>query len=294
MNSRAEVRDDIVWNSLVIDSKDILIQSLREYFSNDPVFRYRSDEFGFPLLPKAELVDGKIVGREDIVWGDNSTKIIITDDYRFKPRFFPAITTTDNGGSNYEISFNQELSCVKYKVEELIREGRIIQRRVPSHVLFAGSWKQNYSINIIAEDHATRKRLKDIVAILLMNVLRNTLLERGIFIEKMTFGGDREEEFKNDYYYYATINVDLYSEWRREIPVTMLVEAISISSSILTAALSPQDVDVLRQCISNHPMAAFYSSEQRDGTEGQFYSTNTHEGVELSLRGPKCEDKSKP
>jgi len=290
--ARVEIRDDVLYNTLVVDSKDILIQSLREWFMHDNIYTYKQDEFGFPLLPPASLVDGGSAGREGIIWGETSTKIIITDDYRFQSRFFPAITISDNGGSNYEISFNQELSCVKYMVEDVVREGRIIQRRVPSHVLFAGSWKQNYSINIIAEDHPTRKRLKDIVAILLMNVLRNTLLERGIFIEKMSFGGDREEDFKNGYYYYATINVDLYSEWRREIPVTMLVEAISVSSSLLAAALHPQDIAVLRQCVANHPMAAFYSSEQRDGTEGgSLFTTHTHEGVELNWRAAACQDK---
>jgi len=292
--SRIEVRDDILWSTLVVDSKDILISSMREWFSNDPVYTYRSDQFGFPLMPKCELVDGSSAGREGIIWGETSTKLIITDDYRFGPRFFPAIIVSDNGGSNYEISFNQELSSVKYKVEDVIRGGRLIKRRVPSHVLFAGAWKQNYAINIIAEDHSTRKRLKDTVAILLMNVLRNVLMERGILIEKMNFGGDREEEVKNSFYYYATINIDLFSEWRREIPITMLVEAISVSTSFLTAALSPQDIAVLRECVANHPMAAFYSSEQRDGTEGAslFTVQQPHSQVELNWRSDTCHDKA--
>jgi len=291
--SSIESRNDVLYNTLVVDSKDILIQSLREWFMNDNIYTYREDEFGFPLLPPAELVDGTSTGREGIIWGETSTRIIITDDYRFKSRFFPAITVTDNGGSNYEISFNQELSCVKYKVEDIVREGKVVQRRVPSHALFAGSWKQNYAINIIAEDHPTRKRLKDIVAILLTNVLRNTLLERGIFVEKVNFGGDREDQVKNNYYYYSTINVDLYSEWRREIPITMLVEAISVSSGILSAALSPADVQVLRDCIAHHPLAAFYSSEQRDGTEGgNLFTTKTHAGTEAAWTSrPSCKEK---
>ena len=291
--SRMESRDFVTYSTLIVDSKDIIITELRKYFSSDPVYTYREDSFGYPLLPLCELVDGSSAGREGVVWGDNSTKIIVTDDYRFKPRWFPAVIVSDSGGSNYEVSFNQELSSVKYKIEDIIRDGKLIQRRVPSHTLFAGAWKNNFAINIIAEDHPTRKRLKDICSLLLMNILRNTLLEKGIFIEKINMSADREEDYANSFYYYATINIDLFSEWRREIPITMLVEAISAEASWLLLALSPQDIRVLRECVANHPMAAYYSTEQRDGTEGSHkFTTHTHEGQEVNWRARACQDKA--
>jgi len=288
---RLEVREDILYNTLVVDAKDILISSLREWFSHDSIFTYKSDEFGYPLIPQTDLRGGGLAGSQDIVWGTNSTKIIITDDYRFNSRFFPAITVTDNGGNNSEVSFNQEMGGVKYQLEEVVLDGQIVQRRVPSHIIFAGAWKQNYAINVIAEDHQTRKRLKDIVSMLFVHVLRETLLNRGIFIEKVGLGGDREDQFANDYYYSSSINLDLYSEWRREVPVTLLVEAIMVQSNLLSAALSPQDLQIVRDCVSKHPMAAFYSSQQSDGAVNNIVPGCSHADLHIFPKPNDCKKK---
>lgn len=290
-----DIRDSLLYSTLAVDSKSIVISSLREWFARDPVFSYRADEFGFPLLPEDPLVGGGQAGMQGVIWGETSTRIVITDDYRYTSRFFPAITVSDNAGSNYEISFNQELSGIKYKVEEIVRNGKVITRRVPSHVIFAGAWKQSYGVNIITEDHATRKRLKDMVAILFNNVLKADLINKGILVERVALGGDREEQFANSYYYYSNINLELFSEWRREIPITELVEAIAVNVNVISAALAPSDVEILRDCVKHLPRyAAFYAETQSDGAEGPGAVTTKHEHNTLSVswnKGYYCEDK---
>jgi len=285
---KLELRDSFLYNTLVVDTRDILISSLRDWFSHDDIYTYKADVFGYPLIPQTDLRGGGIVGSQVIVWGVNSTKIMISDDYRFNSRFFPAITVTDNGGNNSEVSFNQEMGGVKYELEEAVINGKIVQRRVPSHVIFAGAWKQNYAINIIAEDHQTRKRLKDVISALFVNVLRETLLSRGVFIEKVGLGGDREDQFVNDYYYSSSVNLDLYSEWRREIPIVMLVEAIMVQSNLLSAALSPQDLQIVRECISRHPMAAFYSAQQNDGAVNNTVTGTAHANFRIFPKSNDC------
>jgi hypothetical protein len=58
-------------------------------------------------------------------------------------------------------------------------------------------------------------------------VARQPLLEAGLFIKTVSYGGEREEDWANDKIYIQPITVETFSEWRREIPLDSLVETIN-------------------------------------------------------------------
>ena len=71
----------IIQQVAIVHPKSLLIDSLRNVFRSDSIFTYRSDEYGFPLTPD-------LTGKDPDT--DLSTKILISDLYRYEVKFFPA------------------------------------------------------------------------------------------------------------------------------------------------------------------------------------------------------------
>jgi len=91
----------IVQQAAIVAPKGLLIDSLRKVFSTDNIFTYRADEYGFPLTPD---MTGKDIDSEE------TTKILISDAYRYDVRYFPAIIIKSTGGSYKPLSFNQNMT----------------------------------------------------------------------------------------------------------------------------------------------------------------------------------------
>ena len=209
--------NNIVQNVAVAQPKNLLIQSLRDVFRKDSIFTYRDDEFGFPLTPD---LSGKPLDT------DQSTKILISDIYRYDVKFFPAITIKHNGGSYKPLSFNQE-GTYKYRIDYIENEfGARRKISTPTHKVYAGKWEMNLDVGIYCESSSELQELVDITSLALQYVLWNDLRASGLFIQGLTIGGESSEPYANDYIYAQNISLRCLSEWRVEIPLENVIEKI--------------------------------------------------------------------
>jgi len=210
----------VVQQSAIVHPKALLIDGLRKIFQNDSVFTYRDDEFGYPLTPDLTGLD---------VDSELTTKILISDTFRYEVKFFPAILVKSNGGSYKPLSFNQNMT---YKYRTDVIENEYGARKVfstPTHRVYAGRWEMRFDVQIYSESQAELQELTDIVSLALQYSLWNELRANGLFISSLSIGGESAEPYANDYVYNNTISLTTLSEWRVEIPIENIVEKIAFT-----------------------------------------------------------------
>lgn len=213
---------DFVQQTSVSHAKNLIIDALRENFKQDVFYRYTTDAFGFPLTP--DMTD-----LPPDIQEERATRIYIGDIFRFDKRFWPAIVTRYASGRTYHVSFNQEYT-IKYRYDLVLDGyGGKSYVKVPTHTIVAGAWKQSFTIVIAAESVQDREELTDIVSSFFIAKTRQELYESGLFIESVSIGGEREEDWGNEKVYLQDITLETYSEWRREIPIgsNSLIEMIN-------------------------------------------------------------------
>jgi len=91
-------------NQQKLQTKNILIDTLRDVFSRDRHFKYVSDVFGFPKTP-SHLGLSPGAGLDD----EETTRIFIGSTYRYDIKFNPSIIVKNTGSKYNPISFNQNL-----------------------------------------------------------------------------------------------------------------------------------------------------------------------------------------
>lgn len=207
----------IIQNVSIVQPKNLLIDILRQSFSYDNVFTYRADQYGFPLTPD---LTGLTID------DPSTTKILISDVFRYEVKFYPAITVKTAGGSSVPISFNQE-GTIKYR-KDLIENayGGVNIISTPTHRVYAGVWDMNFDISVYSESHSELEEITEIVKMLLQYVAWNELRANGLFIKSLTLSGENAEPYANDYIFSHTISISTRSEWRVEIPIENIVERI--------------------------------------------------------------------
>jgi hypothetical protein len=234
---------DFVRQTAVAQGKNLLIDSLREHFKQDTIYRYSTDAFGFPLTP--DLTD-----LPPDVEEARTTRIFVGDIFRYDKRYLPSITVRQTSGRYYAVSFNQE-GTTRYRVDLVLDGyGNRSLIKVPTHKVFAGGWDQTFEITVAAESTLDREELSDIVSSYLIGVARQPLQESGLFVKTVSYGGEREEDWANDKIYIQPITVETFSEWRREIPLDSVVETINFCFNF--GILGSNKFDAVVTSISSH------------------------------------------
>ena len=209
--------ESIIQNVAIIQPKNLLIDVLRKHFSNDNIYTYRSDEYGFPLT-----VDLTGKTRDD----EDTTKILISDLYGHEVKFYPAITVKSGGGKYKPISFNQN-ETTKYRKDIVVSDfGQQTVVSTPTHTVYAGAWEQSFDVTIYSESHSELEELTEAVLMRLQYSSWNELRENGLFINATSFSGENSQPYANDYVYIKTITLQTWSEWRVEIPLDNVIEKV--------------------------------------------------------------------
>lgn len=206
----------------VSQGKNLIIDSLREYFKQDTIYRYRTDGFGFPLTPN-------VTDLPPDIQEERTSRIYIGDIFRMDKRYWPAIVVRYSSGSYKPISFNQN-QTKKYRLDLVLDGyGNNSVIRVPTHKIIAGAWDQSFEILIATESIPDREELTDLVSSFFIAITRQETYEGGLFIKKVNLSGEREEDWANGKVYLQSITLETYSEWRIEIPIdaNSLIDSIN-------------------------------------------------------------------
>ena len=210
----------VVQQTAIVHPKTLIIDGLRHLFRNDSVFTYRDDEFGYPLTPDQTGID---------VDTDATTKILISDAYRYEVKFFPAIVVKSSGGSYKPLSFNQNMTY-KYRTDLVQTDyGATKTISTPTHRVYAGRWELGFEVGIYSESQSELEELVDIVSLAMQYVLWQELRANGLFISQVRIGAESAEPYANDYVYSTAISLSTLSEWRVEVPIENIVEKIAFS-----------------------------------------------------------------
>jgi hypothetical protein len=211
---------NFVKQTAVSQSKNLIIDVLREYFRKDTFYRFETDSFGFPLTP--DLTDLPPDINEE-----RTTRIYIGDVFRFDKRFYPSITIRHSSGNYKPISFNQN-HTTKYR-SDLVLDGYGGRSyiKVATHEVITGAWNMSFEVKIAAESTPDREELSDIISGFFQGVIRDDLTRAGLFVKGISISGETEEEWGNEKIYMQSITLDCFSEWRREIPLDDLLETVN-------------------------------------------------------------------
>ena len=230
--------NDIIQNVAIVQPKNLLIDVLRKYFRRDHVYTYRTDEYGYPLT-----VD--LTGSE--VDSEDTTKILISDVFRYEVKFFPSITVKTSGGSYNPLSFNQN-QTVKYRSDRFVDALYGVKTtKVPTHRVYAGAWDMDFEVSVYSESHAELEEITEIVIMTLQYTAWNELRENGLFIKNLSISGESAEPYSNDYVFSHTISVSTRSEWRVKIPLEHVIARVVFYFDVVRHPIPGQatEADVL-------------------------------------------------
>ncbi len=218
---------NLIQASMLVYPKEMIIDLLRNWFDEDSYYHYSKDQWGFPnTTDHTDLPPGADIPSPN----DNSllsTRLYIGENYRFDGIYYPAILVKSGGMRYVPISINREKGSVKY--EDVIYEdgyGNYSTIKRPQSFVTAGVWEGSIIIDIITRSLRSRDDLAQLVGMFFTEVTPETLYDVGIIVKPPQIGAPSESDDRSDKLYRLSMTLDIRTEWRREIPVGNLIDAI--------------------------------------------------------------------
>jgi hypothetical protein len=225
---------NVIQSSMLVYPKEIIIATLRDFFSKDSYYHYSKDQWGFAnttdhtdLPPGADLPSGP-GARPDL--NPNSvlsTRVFIGENYRYDGIYYPAILIKGGNSKYVPISINREKGGVKYDnivVEDGYGNQSVITK--PSALITAGIWEGSITIDVLTRSLRARDDLVELIAICFTDINFETLEDIGVVVKPINIGAPSETDDRNDKLFRQSITLDIRTEWRREIPISSLIDTI--------------------------------------------------------------------
>jgi hypothetical protein len=205
--------------------KELIIATLRDFFSRDSYYHYAHDLWGYPQTPDHTNLP------QNVGYTDNiTTRVFIGESYRFDIIYYPAIIVRHGGSTSVPISMNRETGVVKWG-NLIIQDGYGNMKNfpVPEYFIFAGAWEGSINIDVMARDLRARDDLVDLISLLFVDLAFNDLVKSGLIVSKVSAGAPTERDDRNDHLFVQTITLQIRSEWHRHIPISNIIDVINLS-----------------------------------------------------------------
>jgi hypothetical protein len=243
---------DIIQSSMIVYPKEIIIATLRDYFSQDSYYHFSKDQWGFPnTTDHTDLPLGA-----DLPYGPGAqpqlnpnpilpTRVFIGENYRYDGIFYPAILVKSGGSRYVPISINRDQGTISFS-KILFTDGYGNQTTVykPAAIVTNGAWEGSIIVDVMTRSLRARDDLVELISMCFTDVHFDTLHDIGIVVKPITVSGTSETDDRNDKLFRQTLTLDIRTEWKRAIPIENTVDAI-----LLTATFSDLSVP-------NSPVAA--------------------------------------
>lgn len=223
---------NFVQASMLVYPKEIIISTLRNFFSKDDYYHYSKDQWGFAnTTDHTDLPPGADIPSIHNKNGANqeglATRVFIGENYRYDGIYYPAILIKSGGSKYIPISINREQGGVQY--EDIVYEDgygnqSIVHR--PKSFITAGVWEGSIIIDVLSRSLRARDDLVEAVAMCFTEVDFETVEDIGVVIKPISIGGASEGDDRNDKLFRQSLTLDIRTEWRREIPVGNIIDAI--------------------------------------------------------------------
>lgn len=228
---------NIVQASMLVYPKEIIIATLRDLFSKDDYYHYSKDQWGFAnTTDHTDLPPGADLPTQHNKNGANqeglSTRIFIGENYRYDGIYYPAVLVKSGGSKYVPISINRDQEGVQY--EDLIFEdgyGNQTTVHRPVSFITAGVWEGSIIIDVLSRSLRARDDIAEAIAMCFTEITFDTIQDIGIIIKPISIGAASEGDDRNDKLFRQSLTLDIRTEWRREIPVGNVIEAILFTST---------------------------------------------------------------
>lgn len=225
-------------NSLIIHPKEIVIESMRKYFSEDSYYHYVKDEWGFPKTP-----DHTDLPNDAGLHDDLTTRLFIGEQFRYDVRYYPCILVKHNGAKSVPLSFNRNKGCVQYEnIRYVDGYGNETVIPVPSYFYRSGSWEGTLSVSVEAKSTKERDELLELVNILFTDLKVEDLVASGVIVKEVSTGSPSEKDDRNDKIYTQEITLGIRTEWEQRTYVTNIIDAINICVDFGNLDVSPPEL----------------------------------------------------
>lgn len=215
----------IVQNMMNLHSKELILFSLRDFFSKDTWYRYVTDHYGYP-----KVVDVTDLPLNSGIVDDATTRISIQEAFKFEADFYPALIVRSGSFTSVPISFNRETSTVQWG--DIVFQdgyGNIKTFKDPQHFIFAGAWEGNINIDVLARDMRAKDDLVDLVSIHFVDLAFNELVKEGLIVLGTSTAGQSETDDRTNKLFKDTVTLKIRCEWRRQIPISNILEVINFA-----------------------------------------------------------------
>jgi len=211
-------------NTCIRMPKDFIIASLKEFFGRDSKYHFSSDDWGYPLTP--DLTDVPI---EAGLFDDITTRIFIGDQNRFATIFYPAILVKPGSFRSVPISLNRDKYNVEYKSIEFYDDnGNRKWVNMPDKFVGGGAWEGSLNIEVQSRGIRERDDLVELISLYFVDLNWDNLSRAGVSIKPdVSMSSPSEGEDRNDKLFKQTITINIRGEWRREIPITDIIDVIT-------------------------------------------------------------------
>jgi hypothetical protein len=222
----------IIQSSMIVYPKEIIIATLRDFFSHDSYYHYARDQWGFAnttdhtdLPPGADLptqFDKNGANQEGL-----STRLFIGENYRYDGIYYPSILVKSGGSRYVPISINRDKGGIQY-INLVYEDGYGNQTVVnkPASFFTAGAWEGSIIIDIMTRSLRSRDDLAELVAMCFTDITFDTLYDVGLIIKPIQIGSPSETDDRVDKLFRVSVTLDIRTEWRREIPIENLIDTI--------------------------------------------------------------------
>lgn len=226
---------NFVQASMIVYPKEVIIATLRDFFSKDDYYHYSKDQWGFAnTTDHTDLPPGADIPTHHNKNGANEeglpTRLFVGEYYRYDAIFYPAVLVKSGGSRYVPISINREQEGIQYE-DILYEDGYGNQTMVhrPSSFITAGVWEGSISIEVQARSLRARDEITEAIAMCFTEVTFETIEDIGIIIKPISIGAASEGDDRNDKLFRQTLTLDIRTEWRREIPIGNIIDAIFFS-----------------------------------------------------------------
>lgn len=214
----------VVQNTMIRYPKDLIIASLREFFSQDSKYHFVHDEWGYPKTPDhtgLPLTAG--------LYDDVTTRVFIGENNRYDIIYYPAVLVSAGSFKYVPISLNRDQYNLEFEFREFVDGyGHRAWTAVPSKFVGNGAWEGNLTIEVQSRGIREIDDLVELISIYLTDLNWNNLSRVGVSIKpNLSIGSVSSAEDRNDKLFKRSITVDIRGEWRTEIPVRNIIDVIN-------------------------------------------------------------------
>lgn len=217
-----------VQTTMIRYPKDVIANTIKEYFSQDSYYHYVKDEWGFNKTP-----DHTPLAQDAGIRDNSTTRIFIGESFRFDVQYLPAVIIRSGGTKNVPISLNREQGRIDYATATFVDGyGNRVNIQVPDHYVLAGAWEGSINIDILSRGIREADEISELISMMFTDWDWNNLYRIGISVRNVNVSSPSEMDDVNTKIHKRTVTLDIRGEWRREIPVNHLIETIRICVDI--------------------------------------------------------------